>query len=129
MPAERLQKVLASAGVASRRASEALIAEGRVTVDGKVAKVGDQVDPERSIITVDGRVIGGAGVLAYLLLHKPMGVASTVRDAHVRDFDVTVLTDGCAAFSPPVHDTAIAALRPVCRLATVAEAMGEIRQG
>lgn len=82
MPAERLQKVLASAGVASRRASEALIAEGRVTVDGKVARVGDQVDPERSIITVDGRVIGGAGVLAYLLLHKPMGVASTVRDKH-----------------------------------------------
>jgi 23S rRNA pseudouridine2605 synthase len=82
MPAERLQKVLASAGVASRRASEALIAEGRVTVDGKVARVGDQVDPERSIITVDGRVIGGAGVLAYLLLHKPMGVASTTRDKH-----------------------------------------------
>ena len=82
MPAERLQKVLASAGVASRRASEALIAEGRVTVDGKVAKVGDQVDPERSIITVDGRVIGGAGVHAYLLLHKPMGVASTTRDKH-----------------------------------------------
>ena len=73
MPAERLQKVLASAGVASRRASEALIAEGRVTVDGKVATVGDQVDPERSIITVDGRVIGGAGALAYLLLHKPDG--------------------------------------------------------
>ncbi len=82
MPAERLQKVLASAGVASRRASEALIAEGRVTVDGKVARVGDQADPERSIIAVDGRVIGGAGVLAYLLLHKPMGVASTVRDKH-----------------------------------------------
>jgi 23S rRNA pseudouridine2605 synthase len=82
MPAERLQKVLASAGVASRRASEALIVEGRVTVDGKVARVGDQVDPERSIITVDGRVIGGAGVLAYLLLHKPMGVASTTRDKH-----------------------------------------------
>jgi 23S rRNA pseudouridine2605 synthase len=82
MPAERLQKVLASAGVASRRASEALIAEGRVTVDGKVARIGDQVDPERSIVTVDGRVIGGAGVLAYLLLHKPMGVASTTRDKH-----------------------------------------------
>ena len=65
MPAERLQKVLAAAGVASRRASEALIAEGRVTVDGKVAQLGTQVDPDRAVIAVDGRVIGrrvGAGV-------------------------------------------------------------------
>ncbi|HEX8164956.1 MAG TPA: cysteine hydrolase [Beijerinckiaceae bacterium] len=54
------------------------------------------------------------------------GVASTVRDAHVRDFDVTVLSDGCAAFSPEVHETAIAALRPVCRVATIAEAMAEL---
>lgn len=51
------------------------------------------------------------------------GVASTVRDAHVRDFDVTVLSDGCAAFSPEVHETAIAALKPVCRVATIAETM------
>ncbi|WP_417773808.1 cysteine hydrolase family protein [Stappia sp.] len=49
------------------------------------------------------------------------GVASTVRDAHVRDFDVTVLSDGSAAFSRETHDTAIAALKPVCRVATVAE--------
>ena len=54
------------------------------------------------------------------------GVASTVREAHVRDIDVTVLSDGCAAFSAEVHDTAIAALRPVCRVATVAEAMAEL---
>ena len=47
------------------------------------------------------------------------GVASTVRDAHVRDFEVTVLSDGCAAFDPATHDTAIAALRPVARIATV----------
>ena len=53
------------------------------------------------------------------------GVASTIREAHVRDFDVTVLQDGCAAFSPSVHDTAIAALRPVCRVATIAEIMAE----
>jgi 23S rRNA pseudouridine2605 synthase len=88
MPAERLQKVLAAAGVASRRASEALIAEGRVTVDGKVAAVGVQVDPERSIVAVDGRVIGGASNMAYLLLHKPAGVTSTTRDRHA---DRTVL--------------------------------------
>lgn len=58
------------------------------------------------------------------------GVASTVRDAHVRDFDVTVLSDGCAAFSPAVHDTAIDALRPVCRVAGIDEISGELaRQG
>ena len=54
------------------------------------------------------------------------GVASTVREAHVRDFDVTVLEDGCAAFTPAVHTTAIDALRPVCRMATIAEALAEL---
>ena len=54
------------------------------------------------------------------------GVASTVREAHVRDIDVTVLSDGCAAFSAEVHDTAIAALRPVARVATIAEAIREL---
>jgi 23S rRNA pseudouridine2605 synthase len=88
MPAERLQKVLASAGVASRRASETLIAEGRVTVDGKVAALGAQVDPERSVIAVDGRLVGGPSTQAYLLLHKPAGVTSTTHDRHA---DRTVL--------------------------------------
>ncbi|MEJ2378057.1 MAG: cysteine hydrolase [Pseudolabrys sp.] len=54
------------------------------------------------------------------------GVASTVRDAHVREFDCTVLTDGCAAFSPEVHQAAIDGLRPVARIATVADIMQEI---
>jgi len=54
------------------------------------------------------------------------GVASTVRDAHVRDLDVSVLEDGCAAFSPAVHRTAIDALRPVCAITTVAEAIRKI---
>lgn len=51
------------------------------------------------------------------------GVASTVRDAHVRGFDCVVLEDGCAAFSPDVHRAAIEGLRPVARIATIAEAM------
>jgi nicotinamidase-related amidase len=54
------------------------------------------------------------------------GVASTVRDAHVRDLGITVLEDGCAAFSPAVHDAAIAGLRPVARIATVAEVLAEV---
>jgi 23S rRNA pseudouridine2605 synthase len=82
MPQERLQKVLAASGVASRRASEVLIGAGRVTVDGKVATLGTQVDPDKAIIAVDGRVIGPAAASEYLLLHKPAGVTATVRDRH-----------------------------------------------
>ena len=57
------------------------------------------------------------------------GVASTVRDAHVRDFIPTVLEDGCAAFTPTVHATAIEALRPVCQVSTIAEAMAALPMG
>jgi nicotinamidase-related amidase len=57
------------------------------------------------------------------------GVASTFRDAHVRDFDAIVLEDGCAAFSPAVHQTAIDALRPVGRVATISEMTAEIEAG
>jgi 23S rRNA pseudouridine2605 synthase len=82
MPPERLQKVLAAAGVASRRASEALIAEGRVTVDGRRAQLGDQVDPDTSLIEVDGRPVGSAASLVHVAVNKPLGVTSTVRDRH-----------------------------------------------
>lgn len=108
MPSERLQKVLAAAGVASRRASEGLIAAGRVSVDGKVARLGDQADPETAVITVDGRVVGGAAQTAYLLLHKPAGVTSTVRDRHA---ERTVLDLLPTALVPPS-----ARLYPVGRL-------------
>lgn len=82
MATERLQKVLAAAGIASRRGAETMIADGRVTVDGKAARIGAQVDPDRAVIAVDGRVIGAAAHSAYLLLHKPGGVVSTTRDRH-----------------------------------------------
>jgi 23S rRNA pseudouridine2605 synthase len=88
MPAERLQKILAAAGVASRRGSEALIAAGRVTVDGRVARIGEQVDPAVTRIEIDGRPMPGAAAPIYLALHKPAGVTSTVRDRHA---ETTVL--------------------------------------
>lgn len=88
MPADRIQKVLAAAGVASRRGAEAMVAAGRVTVDGKRATPGMQVDPERAVVAVDGRVIGAAAATTYLLLHKPAGVTSTTRDRHA---ETTVL--------------------------------------
>jgi nicotinamidase-related amidase len=54
------------------------------------------------------------------------GVTSTVRDAHVRDFDCVALEDGCAAFTRQTHETAIAALRPVCRVAKIDEMLAEL---
>jgi nicotinamidase-related amidase len=54
------------------------------------------------------------------------GVASTVRDAQVHDFDCTVLEDGCAAFSPDLHRAAIEGLRPVARIATISEVFREL---
>jgi 23S rRNA pseudouridine2605 synthase len=104
MPAERLQKVLAAAGVASRRVSEALIAAGRVTVDGRVAKLGEQVDPALVRIEIDGRPMPGAAGPIYLALHKPAGVTSTVRDRHaettVLDLVPTVLIPEGARLYP-----------------------------
>lgn len=88
MPEERIQKVLASAGVASRRAAEVLVATGRVRVDGKVATVGQKVDPVVSTISVNGTPVGIGVARAYVALHKPTGVTSTTRDRHA---DTTVL--------------------------------------
>jgi len=84
MPAQRLQKVLAAAGIASRRASETLIAEGRVTVDGRPATIGQSVDAGSAVILVDGRPVAplGPAAMVHLVLHKPTGVTSTISDPH-----------------------------------------------
>lgn len=77
---ERLHKVLAHAGIASRRASERLILEGRVTVNGRiVSDLGTKVDPADDAIKVDGkRVAAEPAQKTYLLLHKPRGVVTTM---------------------------------------------------
>lgn len=98
MPPERLQKILAGAGVASRRESERLIEAGRVTIDGRLAKLGDQVDPAAATIAVDGRRIGAPAAPTYLLLHKPLDVISTVRDRHA---DRTVIEAVPVEYRPP----------------------------
>ncbi len=83
MPAERLGKVLAAAGVASRRAADALVADGRVTVDGRVATLGEKADPARQVVAVDGRSIGADRAAAvHLAVHKPAGITSTAADRH-----------------------------------------------
>ena len=83
-PPERLQKILARAGFGSRRASEALIAAGRVRVNGAVAALGDRADPETDRIEVDGAVVGIRPGLVHYLLNKPAGVVTTASDPHGR---------------------------------------------
>ena len=84
MTAMRLQRALARAGVASRRHSEELIGAGRVTVNGRVAKIGESVDPEREEIRVDGKTIRGAAAPVWIMLHKPAGVMTTRADPRGR---------------------------------------------
>jgi 23S rRNA pseudouridine2605 synthase len=79
----RLQKVLAEAGVASRRASEELIRAGRVTIDGETAELGASVDPATHVVAVDGRRLV-VEQKEYWLLNKPAGVLSAVTDARGR---------------------------------------------
>lgn len=82
MPEERISRILAAAGVASRRGADALVTAGRVTVDGRPAVVGERVDPERSVVAVDGRPAGAPQAPVHLALHKPAGVTATVADRH-----------------------------------------------
>lgn len=84
MPTERLQKVMARAGLASRRAAEELIAGGHVKVNGRKATLGDRVDPEVDTVTVSGVVLPVKPGLEYYLVNKPTGVVSTVEDTHGR---------------------------------------------
>jgi 23S rRNA pseudouridine2605 synthase len=81
----KLQKVLADAGVASRRASETLISAGRVAVNGEVVtRLGVRVDPASDVIRVDGARIPTATAHVYLVLNKPLGVVSTMSDPQGR---------------------------------------------
>jgi 23S rRNA pseudouridine2605 synthase len=81
----RLQKLIAAAGLASRREAERMIAAGRVKVDGQaVTQMGVQVDPARARIEVDGRPLPQAGASVYLMLNKPGGVVASVHDERGR---------------------------------------------
>ncbi|MCY1137987.1 pseudouridine synthase [Actinoplanes sp. Pm04-4] len=97
--AERLQKVLAAAGVGSRRACEDLIFRRRVTVNGKVAKLGDKVDPTTAEILVDGQRVITDTKLVYLALNKPRGVVSSLDDEKGR----TELADFVGQFDVRLH--------------------------
>ncbi|HSN86613.1 MAG TPA: pseudouridine synthase [Thermoanaerobaculia bacterium] len=105
MSEERLQKILARAGIASRRKAEELIEEGAVTVNGKVALLGEKADPARDSIKVHGKRVQPPTGHRYLILNKPKAVMSTVSDPEGRP---TVMD-----FVPPILRKALV---PVGRL-------------
>ncbi len=82
---ERLQRSLARAGFGSRRACEDLIRGGHVTVNGRVAVLGDRVNPGSDVIAVRGHRVSTDPDLRYLAFHKPAGVTTTLRDPHARN--------------------------------------------
>lgn len=91
---ERLQKVLARAGIASRRHAEDLIRQGRVIVNGvTVTTMGLKVDPQKDIILIDGKLLPHAAILTYILLNKPKGYVTTLRDPQKRPIVTDLLKD------------------------------------
>jgi 23S rRNA pseudouridine2605 synthase len=93
MPAERLQKLLARAGIASRRASEAVISAGRVTVNGRVAGLGEAADPGIDRIEVDGAALPAAEAALHYAVHKPAGMLSSAQDERGRQSVVNLIAE------------------------------------
>lgn len=96
---QRLQKILAAAGLGSRRACEALIGAGRVSVNGRRASLGESADPERDEIELDGTPIQREA-FEYWVVNKPPGVLSTVRDMRGRSTVLDLVPDRSARVYP-----------------------------
>jgi 23S rRNA pseudouridine2605 synthase len=102
MPVQRLQKIIAAAGIASRRKAEALIVGGAVSVNGqKVTALGTKADPEHDHIRVNGRLLRKAQRHVYVVMNKPKGYVTTVRDPEGRP-TVMDLAHGVGARVYPV---------------------------
>lgn len=99
--AERLQKLLAAAGLCSRRMAEEWISAGRVCVNGVPALLGDRADPETDTITVDGQPLPADTRRVYLMLNKPRGYVTTLSDEYGRH-TAAELVSGCGARVYPV---------------------------
>ncbi len=98
---ERIQKIIAASGLCSRRAAEQMISEGRVTVNGKTAQIGDTADGAVDIICVDKTPLTKTGERCYILLNKPRGYVTTMSDDKGRQ-TVAQLTAGVGARVYPV---------------------------
>lgn len=98
---ERLQKILSSWGLCSRRKAEELIAAGKVAVNGVVAKLGDGADPDTDEILVEGKPLSGQQEYVYLMLNKPRGYVTTLSDEKGRP-NAAQLVDDCGVRVYPV---------------------------
>ena len=98
---ERLQKIIASRGVTSRRKAEELIEAGRVTCNGRVCLLGESADPDVDTILLDGRPLPSGGEYTYIMLHKPRGYVTTLSDEKGRR-DITLLIADCNCRVYPV---------------------------
>lgn len=90
---ERVQKILSSRGVASRRHAEELIVAGRVTCNGSLCCLGDSADPEIDEILLDGKPLPAKSDYVYLMLHKPKGYVTTLNDEHGRKNAAQLVAD------------------------------------
>ncbi len=98
---ERLQKIIASRGVASRRRAEELISAGRVTCNGQTCRLGDCADPDTDSILLDGKPLPSKSKYIYIMLHKPRGYVTTLSDERGRP-DVAQLVRDCGVRVYPV---------------------------
>ena len=94
MASERLQKLIARAGLASRRQAEQLVVDGRVRVNGAVAKLGSSADPAVDAIEVDGRALRAASRAIHLAVHKPPGFLSSAHDERGRRSVIALVDAG-----------------------------------
>jgi 23S rRNA pseudouridine2605 synthase len=101
---QRLQKYLADAGVASRRKSEIIIAEGRVAVNGQTVTLpGTKIDPSKDVVLLDGKPLDSACTLTYIMLHKPEGFVTTLSDPQGRPVVMDLLRKNLKADVSSVH--------------------------
>ena len=98
---ERLQKILSARGVASRRKAEEMITAGRITVNGKLATLGDSADPDADVILIDGKPLPSPSGAVYIMLHKPRGYVTTLSDERGRK-TVAQLVSDCGTRVYPV---------------------------
>jgi len=98
---ERIQKIIASRGIASRRKAEEMITAGRVTCNGRVCLLGESADPDIDIILLDGKPLPSGGAYTYIMLHKPRGIVTTLSDEKGRK-NVAELVADCGQRVYPV---------------------------